>query len=182
MFITQVEIIPSMKNLHDKVKAYENFPKEGILFQDISPIFLDPSTTDEVMSYFSVRYKGRKIDKVAGIESRGFILGAMLAQKLGVGFALIRKANKLPGEKERLDYNLEYGTNSIEIQRSAILPGERVLIIDDVLATGGTAKAAIKLVESVGGAVVECGFLLGIKDLNGLKDLDGYDTFVLLEK
>jgi adenine phosphoribosyltransferase len=171
-----------MRELQNKIKSYPDFPKEGIIFQDICPILADPIYIDHVMSYFSVRYKGRKIDKIAAIESRGFILGAMLSQKLGIGFVPIRKANKLPGEKERLDYNLEYGTDTLEVQREAILPGERVLIIDDVIATGGTAKAAVQLIESVGGSVVECGFLLEIKNLNGIKKLEGYDTFTLIEK
>ena len=134
-----------------------------------------------MMEYFKIRYKGRKIDKVVGIESRGFILGAAIAYMLGVGFVPVRKPGKLPGEKERVSYALEYGTDALEIHRDAILPGEKVLVVDDLLATGGTAGAACLLVENLGGEVVECAFLIALAQLQGKEKLKEYNIFTLLE-
>jgi len=170
-----------MEEIKSKIRTVPDFPKPGILFRDITPLLKDPQGLRDVMKYFSIRYKGRKIDKIVGIESRGFILGAALAYMLGVGFVPVRKANKLPAHTRRIDYALEYGTDTLEIHTDAIIPGERVLLLDDLLATGGTAKAAAQLIESLGGVVVECAFLMELTDLNGKEKLSEYNLFSLIE-
>ncbi len=170
-----------MEELKQKIRSVPDFPKQGILFRDITPLLQDPQGLSQVMDYFRIRYKGRRIDKIVAIESRGFILGATLAYMLGVGFVPIRKPHKLPHEKETISYALEYGTDSLEIHRDAILPGEKVLIIDDLLATGGTALAAVQLVEKLGGDVEECAFLISLEDLPGKERLRDYDVFTLIE-
>ena len=167
--------------IKEKIRLVPDFPKQGILFRDITTLLKDPNGLRDVMKYFKIRYKGRKIDKVVGIESRGFILGATLAYMLGVGFVPVRKANKLPAHTRRIDYALEYGTDSLEIHTDSILPGERVLLIDDLLATGGTAKATTQLIESLGGIVTECAFLIEISNLKGREKLPDYNIFSLVE-
>lgn len=170
-----------MEEIKSKIRAVPDFPKPGIMFRDITTLLKDPSGLKDVMKYFSIRYKGRKIDKVVGIESRGFILGATLAYMLGIGFIPVRKANKLPAHTRRIDYALEYGTDTLEIHSDAIIPGERVLLVDDLLATGGTAKAAAQLIESLGGIVVECAFLIKLSELKGEEKLNEYNIFSLIE-
>ena len=167
--------------IKEKIRLVPDFPKQGVLFRDITTLLKDPNGLRDVMKYFKIRYKGRKIDKVVGIESRGFILGATLAYMLGVGFVPIRKANKLPAHTRRIDYALEYGTDSLEIHTDSIVAGERVLLIDDLLATGGTAKAATQLIESLGGIVTECAFLIEISNLKGREKLPDYNIFSLVE-
>ena len=167
--------------IKEKIRLVPDFPKQGVLFRDITTLLKDPNGLRDVMKYFKIRYKGRKIDKVVGIESRGFILGATLAYMLGVGFVPVRKANKLPAHTRRIDYALEYGTDSLEIHTDSILPGERVLLIDDLLATGGTAKATTQLIESLGGIVTECPFLIEISNLKGREKLPDYNIFSLVE-
>ncbi|MBS3170595.1 adenine phosphoribosyltransferase [Candidatus Woesearchaeota archaeon] len=167
--------------IKEKIRLVPDFPKQGVLFRDITTLLKDPNGLRDVMKYFKIRYKGRKIDKVVGIESRGFILGATLAYMLGVGFVPVRKANKLPAHTRRIDYALEYGTDSLEIHTDSILPGERVLLIDDLLATGGTAKATTQLIESLGGIVTECAFLIEISNLKGREKLPDYNIFSLVE-
>lgn len=170
-----------VEEIKEKIRLVPDFPKQGVLFRDITTLLKDPNGLRDVMKYFKIRYKGRKIDKVVGIESRGFILGATLAYMLGVGFVPIRKANKLPAHTRRIDYTLEYGTDSLEIHTDSILPGERVLLIDDLLATGGTAKAATQLIESLGGIVTECAFLIELANLKGREKLPEYNIFSLVE-
>ncbi|MBT3323879.1 adenine phosphoribosyltransferase [archaeon] len=170
-----------MENLINKIRTVPDFPKEGINFKDITPLLLDPKSIRNLIRYFEIRYKGRKIDKIAAVESRGFIIGAMLAQTLGKGFIPIRKPNKLPFETERIEYSLEYGTDGLEIHKDSIKPGERILLVDDVLATGGTAKAAAQLVERLGGDLIEIAFMLSINKLNGKDQIKEYDSFTLLE-
>jgi len=170
-----------MLELKDKIRTINDFPKEGIKFQDITPLLKDPKALNDVMRYFSIRYKGRKIDKVVAVESRGFLFGSTMAYMLGVGFVPIRKPNKLPGETERIDYALEYGTDSLEVHKDALIPGEKVLLVDDLLATGGTARAAIQLVENLGGEIVECAFLIELKSLGGSERLKDYNIFTMLE-
>ncbi|MHB1563828.1 MAG: adenine phosphoribosyltransferase [Leptospirillum sp.] len=131
-----------------------DFPKKGILFYDLMPVFRDPSSFRTLIAEMSNPFLSEKIGKVVGIEARGFILGAPIAEKIGAGFVPVRKKGKLPGDVSSLTYQLEYGTDTIEIQRGAIKPGERVLLVDDLLATGGTAKAAIDLIRQQGGEVV----------------------------
>jgi len=170
-----------VEEIKSKIRTVPDFPKQGILFRDITTLLKDPNGLRDVMKYFKIRYKGRKIDKVVGVESRGFILGSTLAYMLGVGFVPIRKANKLPAHTRRIDYALEYGTDSLEIHTDAIVPGERVLLIDDLLATGGTAKAATQLIESLGGVVAECAFLIELSNLNGREKLQDYNIFSLID-
>ncbi len=170
-----------MEEIKSKIRSVPDFPKPGILFRDITTLLKDQDGLKDVMKYFSIRYKGRKIDKIIGIESRGFILGATLAYMLGIGFVPVRKANKLPAHTRRIDYALEYGTDTLEIHSDGIIPGERVLLVDDLLATGGTAKAAAQLVESLGGIIVECAFLIELTDLKGRDKLNEYNIFSLIE-
>ena len=170
-----------MDSLKAMIRTIPDFPKQGIMFKDITTLLKDPKGLQEAMRYFTIRYKGRKIDKIVGIESRGFILGATLAYMLGIGFVPVRKANKLPAPTKRIDYALEYRTDSLEIHIDSIRAGEKVLLVDDLLATGGTAKAAAELVESLGGVVVECAFLIELSQLKGREKLGDYNIFSLLE-
>jgi len=162
----------------NNIRTVPNFPKTGIMFKDITPLLADPQGMQDVIKYFTIRYKGRPIDKIVGIESRGFIFGAILAYQLNKPFVIIRKPNKLPAEKESIEYSLEYGTDILEIHKDSILPGENVVIVDDLLATGGTANAAAQLIEKLGGKVLELAFVINLKELK--KNLD-YPTFSLLD-
>jgi adenine phosphoribosyltransferase len=170
-----------MRSLKEKIRIVPDFPKDGVIHYDLTPLLLDPKALQDAMRFFAIRYKGRKIDKVVGVESRGFIIGAALAYMLGVGFVPVRKANKLPAETERIDYALEYGTDSLEIHKDAISSGDKVLVVDDILATGGTARATIQLVETLGGSIVECAFLIGCENLQGKEKLREYNIFTMLE-
>jgi adenine phosphoribosyltransferase len=160
------------------LKAYPDFPKAGVLFQDIAPVLRDPALLARVVDEMAAPFAGR-VDKVAGIESRGFVLGAPVAMRLGVGFVPVRKLGKLPGATLAEKYDLEYGTAALELQRDAIGAGERVVIVDDVLATGGTARAAARLVEGAGGVVAGFSFLLEIGALGGRTKL-GREPHVVL--
>ena len=157
------------------VRDVPDFPKPGIIFKDITPVLSDAVLFNDVISHLSDQLRDQRIDVVAGIESRGFIFGAPIANCLGVGFVPIRKPGKLPAEKVRVDYALEYGTDALEIHRDGIASGQRVAIVDDVLATGGTAGAAGELIRRVGGDVVgfciviELGFLNGRGRLGGVR-------------
>ena len=149
-----------------------DFPKPGILFKDVTPVLADATLFREVTETMAAWYADAGITRVAGIESRGFILGAPIAQHLGVGFVPLRKPGKLPYQRQRVEYALEYGSDTLEAHVDAC-PGDRVLVVDDVLATGGTAEAACRLVEAVGGEVVGCAFLLTLGFLGGDRRLDG---------
>jgi adenine phosphoribosyltransferase len=157
-----------------------DFPKPGILFKDITPVLADPPLFQAVIDHFAMRHRGDGIDVVAGIESRGFILGGALAVALGTGFVPIRKPGKLPHHRLRVDYDLEYGTDALEAHIDALLPGARVLIVDDVLATGGTAAAAVELVRQLGGSVSGLTFLLELGFLSGRQRLTGLDLSSLV--
>lgn len=163
------------------IRDIRDFPKEGILFKDITPILLDPVATREVIDRLLDYARGRQVDVVAGIESRGFIFGAPVALALNTGFIPVRKLGKLPGETIRAEYALEYGTNTVEMHKDAVQPGQRVLIVDDLLATGGTARAAAELVERLGGEVAGFGFVVELGFLNGREMLNGYDLHSLIE-
>ena len=152
------------------LRAHPDFPKKGILFQDVLPLLGDPALLSRVVDAMAQPWAGR-VDKVAGIESRGFLLGPPVALRLGVGFVPVRKVGKLPGETLREDYDLEYGKATLEVQRAAFRPGERVLVVDDVIATAGTAQAAARLVERAGAKVAGHSFLLEIAVLRGLARL-----------
>lgn len=155
----------------DKIKAairdIPDFPKPGILFKDITPVLKDPVLLNQVINYFYNQLRDKKIQYVVGIESRGFILGSALAYKLGCGFVPVRKKGKLPGLVERHEYDLEYGTDTIEMHTDAIEPGARVVLIDDLLATGGTAAASCKLLEKLKGELVSIMFLIELEFLHG---------------
>lgn len=169
--------------IRSKIRTVPHYPKQGIMFKDITTLLKDPVGFKLTVNELAHRYAGIKIDKVAGIESRGFILGAPLAYLLDVGFVPIRKKGKLPAETIGHDYELEYGTDRIEIHVDAISPGENVLLVDDLIATGGTAEAAVKLIRSVGGELVECCFVIDLPDLGGSEKLKGhgYKVFSLCE-
>jgi len=163
--------------IKSKIRTIPNFPKQGIMFRDITTLFKDKEGMKKTIDIFYNRYKDRKIDLVAGIEARGFILGGILAEKLGVGFVPIRKKGKLPAETERVDYALEYGIDSVEIHKDAIKKDENVLLIDDLLATGGTSLASCQLIEKLGGKVHECAFIVELPDLKGKDKLTKYNVF-----
>jgi len=170
----------------DKIKAaireVPDFPKPGIMFKDITPILKDPVLLNQTVDYFYNQLKDKKVQYVAGIESRGFILGAPLAYKLGAGFIPIRKKGKLPSTVESHTYDLEYGTDTVEIHTDALEPGARVVLIDDLLATGGTAAAATKLIEKLDGDLVAIMFLVELGFLHGRNNLPAqYNTHSMIQ-
>ena len=168
----------------DELKTYirdiRDFPKPGIVFKDITPLLADHAAFASAVHQLIDAFEGQRIDRVCGVEARGFILAAPIAYKFGAGFTPVRKAGKLPWEVEREEYELEYGTELLEIHRDAVSPGERVLIVDDVLATGGTAAASGRLVEKLGAEVVGFGFLIELAFLGGRQQLDGRDVVSLV--
>ena len=163
------------------IRDIPDFPKEGIVFKDITPIMMDPKLSNEVLDHMVNLYKGQGIDVVAGIESRGFLFGYPLAMRLNVPFVLIRKKGKLPYKKISYDYDLEYGSATIEMHTDAIERGMNVLIHDDLLATGGTAAAAASLVEKLHGSVYGFSFLLELRMLNGRKVIGEYKVESLIQ-
>jgi adenine phosphoribosyltransferase len=169
-----------VEHLKSLIRDVPDFPVPGILFRDVTPLLRDPRGLAEVVDAFAGRYAGLGVDAVAGIESRGFIFGAPLAVKLGVGFVPIRKVGKLPAEKISREYALEYGTAALEIHADAAGRGERVLLVDDLLATGGTAAAAVELVETLGAQVAAVAFVIELGFLNGRDLLPGRDVHALL--
>ena len=168
-------------NLEDKISEYANFPKKGILFRDFSPILKDPSALSFIADEFSKYFHPKDIDIFAGIESRGFILASILASRYNKGMIMIRKAGKLPGKTTKLAYTIEYGKDTIEIQKDIIKEGERILICDDLLATGGTAKASAKLIEKSGGKISGFAFIIELTDLNGIKGISKYNCKSLVK-
>ena len=169
--------------IKSRIRTVPHYPKQGVMFRDITTLLKDPVGFRVTINEFVKRYEGVKIDKIAAIESRGFVIGAPLAYQLGLGLVPIRKKGKLPAATVGHDYDLEYGTDRIEIHVDAIDKGDRVLLVDDLLATGGTAEAAVKLIESMGGTVVECCFVIDLPDLGGNKRLTahGQKVFTLCE-
>ena len=164
-----------------KINDYKDFPKKGILFRDFNPILKDPSALSYVVDEFSKRIHPNDVDVFAGIESRGFILACALAQKYNKGMVLLRKAGKLPGKTIKMSYTIEYGKAQLEIQKTTLEKNERVLICDDLLATGGTAKAAAKLVEKLDAKVVGFAFIIELIDLKGIEKIKEYRTEVLVQ-
>jgi len=162
-------------NLREKITEYPNFPKKGILFRDFSPILKDPEALSLIADEFSKHFHPKDIDLFAGIESRGFILACVLASRYNKGMIMIRKAGKLPGKTEKVSYTIEYGKDTLEIQKDIIREGQRVLICDDLLATGGTAKASAKLIEKIGGKISGFAFIIELTELNGVKRISKYD-------
>ncbi len=169
--------------IKSKIRTIADWPKKGIMFRDITTLLKDPEGLRRTTDLLVERYMNKDIDVVAGIESRGFILGSILADRLNKGFVPIRKKGKLPGETVSETYELEYGVDTIEIHKDAIANGDRVLIVDDLVATGGTCLAACNLIKKVGGKVVECSFIVDLPDLGGKKKLEkaGYDAYALVE-
>ena len=169
--------------IKSRIRTVPHYPKPGIMFRDITTLLKDPIGLRATVDELARRYADVKIDKIAGIESRGFIVGAPLAYVLGKGFVPIRKKGKLPAETIGHDYELEYGTDRIEIHTDAIEKGEKVLLVDDLIATGGTAEAACKLIEKIGGVIVECCFVIDLPDIGGRKRLEkhGHKVFALCE-
>jgi adenine phosphoribosyltransferase len=172
---------PLMRKLAATIRHIPDFPKKGVVFRDITPLLNDPDAFKQAVDLFHEKYKGTRIDKVVCVEARGFILGAALALRLGAGFVPIRKKGKLPATTLHHEYALEYGTDTIEIHADAIAAGERVLIHDDLLATGGTVSAACKLVERLGGKIVGISFLIELSFLHGREQLKGYDIFSIIQ-
>jgi len=172
--------IARTEDLKKLIREIPDFPKPGILFYDITTLLKDAAGLKAVIDALQARYDSARIDMVLGIEARGFIFAPALACALGTGFAPVRKPKKLPAPTEGVEYALEYGTDRLEIHRDAIAPGQRVLILDDLLATGGTAAAVAKLVETLGGQVVSLGFVVELDFLKGREKLPGYDVFSLL--
>jgi adenine phosphoribosyltransferase len=166
--------------LRDSVRSIPDFPKKGILFRDITTLLKDPAALSEAHRQLADRYRSTQVDVVVGIESRGFILGGPLALALHAGFVPVRKPGKLPAAVIREEYALEYGTDTIEIHKDAIRPGQRVLMHDDLLATGGTMQAAVRLVEKLGGTIVGVSFVLELPALGGRERLQPHDVFSLL--
>lgn len=167
-------------DLKKYIRSIPDFPQKGILFRDITPLLADGEAFNYTIGQIVDFFKGKDIDKVVGIEARGFIIGAPVATRLGVGFVPIRKPGKLPFEVVRKEYQLEYGMSILEMHKDAIKEGARVLMIDDLLATGGTASAASELVESVGGKIVGWGFIIILKGLKGEEKLKKYPVFSLI--
>lgn len=167
--------------LESKIRDIYDFPKPGVVFKDITPLLADVQATKQVLDLFLKRLDGKKIDKVIGMESRGFFFGTLLAQRLGAGFVPVRKPGKLPFETIAQTYDLEYGQDQLEIHSDSIKKGENVLIHDDVLATGGTAEAAVKLVETLGGNIVQLNFLIELTFLKGVQKLGNHEVYSILK-
>lgn len=171
------------KQLTDFIRTIPDYPKKGILFRDITTLLNNPEGFKTAIDQLVEHYQRQEIDRIATIDSRGFVVGAPLAYLLDAGLVLIRKKGKLPGAVIRENYDLEYGSNTLEIHTDAILPGERVLLVDDLIATGGTAEAAIKLIRRCGGNVLESAFIIGLPGLKGIERLSaiGCPSYVLCQ-
>jgi adenine phosphoribosyltransferase len=169
-----------VEQLRALVRDVPDFPQPGIVFKDITPLLADEIAFSTVIDLIVVHFGRGNVDKVVGIEARGFILASPVAYHFGAGFVPVRKKDKLPWETESEGYELEYGSATLEIHRDGVDAGERVLIVDDVLATGGTARATARLVERIGGKVVGIAFLIELGFLKGRQQLDGYDLFTLI--
>ncbi|MEK6875089.1 MAG: adenine phosphoribosyltransferase [Nanoarchaeota archaeon] len=171
------------KRIKEKIRTIPDFPKPGIMFRDITTLLKDKEGIKKVVDIFYNRYKDKQIDIIAGIESRGFIIGGILAEKLNSGFVPIRKKGKLPAEKLEQEYSLEYGTDIIEIHRDAIKPEDNVLVVDDLIATGGTALAACELIKRLNGNIEECSFIMELPELKGREKIEnsGFKVFSIVE-
>jgi adenine phosphoribosyltransferase len=167
-------------DLSKLIRDVPDFPVEGILFKDITTLVKDSAAFSEAIDKMVAPFIDKSVDLVVAVESRGFIFGAPMAYRLGTGFAPVRKEGKLPSDTIRAEYSLEYGTNALEIHKDAVHAGQRVLVVDDLLATGGTAKATIDLVEKLGGIVVAVVFLIELDFLHGIEQLEGYEVVSLI--
>ncbi len=170
-----------MKDLRTIIRNVPDFPKPGVVFRDITTLLADPQATRDAADAITEPYRAAGVDVVVGIESRGFIFGSLVAERLGAAFAPVRKPGKLPAGKIEETYELEYGTDTIEMHTDAVKPGQKVLMVDDLLATGGTMAAACRLVERLGGDIVGCSFVIELSFLQGRRKLDGRNTFALVD-
>jgi len=170
-----------MVDLKSYIRSIPDFPKPGILFRDITPLLQNPIALRQAIDMLAFHWKDVHIDRIVGIEARGFVVGTALAYKLKVGISLVRKKNKLPYKTIGATYQLEYGEDTLEMHVDAIEPGSNVLVIDDLLATGGTARAAVELVEKLKGKVIGIGFLIELVELGGRMKLPNYDVYSLME-
>ena len=168
------------KRIKEKIRSIPDYPKKGILFRDITPLLRDGPLFIACIDAIAEHFEGR-VDAVAGVEARGFIIGSAVAYKLGKGFIPIRKEGKLPYDKVKKTYSLEYGEETIEIHKDALAKGERILLVDDLLATGGTAKASCELIESLGGKIAGVAFIIELTDLHGRDKLSGKEVFTLVK-
>lgn len=169
-------------DIQQTIRIIPDFPKKGIMFQDITTLLQDKKAFHETIDLFYQKFKDYKIDYVAAIESRGYLLGAPLAYLLNCGLVIIRKPGKLPAEVERIEYDLEYGRDALEIHKNAIEKGKKVLLLDDLLATGGTVSAACQLIEKIGGEITAAAFLITLSELNGCQKIPaGVECFSLLQ-
>ena len=162
------------------VRDIPDFPKPGVVFKDITPLLANTDAFRSTIDLIADHFTGEKVDRVLGVEARGFIIAAPVAYKFGAAFIPVRKAGKLPWEIERVEYELEYGSDLLEIHRDAIAPGDRVIVVDDVLATGGTATATVRLIEKLGGSVLGLAFVIELGFLGGREKLEGYDVLSLV--
>jgi adenine phosphoribosyltransferase len=171
------------KNVRDYIRTIVDFPHEGILFRDVTTLFADPRGLRMAVDQLLHPYAGMEIDKVVGLEARGFILGGAIAHQLALGFVPVRKKGKLPGQTISQAYKLEYGEAIMEMHEDALQPGEKVLLVDDLLATGGTAEASITLIEKLGAAIIGCAFVVDLPELGGRKLLEGlgYEVHALCQ-
>ncbi len=172
---------PESIRLEDWIRDIPDFPQRGVLFKDITPLLQDAAAFHASLDRLAAHYAGSGIQMVVGVESRGFIFGAALAYLLNCGFVPVRKFGKLPHQTVSVEYSLEYGTNVVEMHTDAIRPGQRVLIVDDLLATGGTTSAAMELVEKLGGHIAGIAFLVELTFLKGREQLGGHDVFALIK-
>lgn len=168
-------------NLRDRISDYPNFPKRGIIFRDFSPMLKDPSAMSMIADEFSRHYNPNDVDLFVGIDARGFILACMLAMRYNKGMIMIRKAGKLPGKTVKSTYGTEYSRDTMEIQKDAISNGQRIIICDDMLATGGTAMTSARLVEKIGGVVAGFAFVIELTELGGIKKIDRYNCKSLVK-
>jgi adenine phosphoribosyltransferase len=168
-------------HLEDRIRDIPDFPQKGVLFKDITPLLQDPEAYRSAMDRLAAHYAGAGIEMVVGVESRGFIFGSTLAYLLNCGFVPVRKFGKLPSQTVSVEYALEYGTNIVEVHSDAIQSGQRVLIVDDLLATGGTVSAAVELIERLGGHIAGIAFLVELTFLKGREHLSDYDVFALIK-
>ena len=168
-------------DLKETIRSIPNWPIEGVIFRDITTLMQDPDAFREACDRFVDRYKDMDIDKIVGIDARGFVFGAVLAYRLGIGFVPVRKKGKLPCDTIEESYSLEYGEDTLEIHSDAIKPGERVVIVDDLIATGGTVSATVKLVKRLEADLIECAFIVELPDLGGRKLIPGVDIFTMVE-
>lgn len=181
VYDTSISMEKVIAEIRGAIRDIPDFPKPGVVFKDITPLLANGELFKQTVDLLAERYRAQKIDTVLGIESRGFIVGAALAYRLGAGFSIVRKPGKLPYETHRASYELEYGSDTLEVHRDALPSRARVLIADDLIATGGTAAAAATLVSKLGGTVVECAFVIELSFLKGREKLQPYSVYSILQ-